>query len=212
MNKIARFMYLTQLFVLLLITFTFSQTEISGPQSGTLGPGSYIVTGNISVQEGNTLIIEPGTEFKHKNGTKWDIYGELKAEGTADQKIKFLPDGTGGSVTWGGLKFNIGASDASIIDYCVFEYAQGNEWGGAIHIDLVDMTIKNSEFRHGKCVYYAPGIFAKNANVLVDHCLFEDNETGVDGYNGGGGMLLVDCLGAVVQNSIFRNNKCVGST
>ena len=198
--------------ILLGLQLIHGQTEISGPQSGALVSGVYIVTGNISVQNGSALTIEPGAEFKHKNETKWDIYGELNAEGTADQKIKFIPEVPGGSVTWRGITFHIGASDASAIDYCVFEYAQGNEWGGAIHIDLVDMTIKNSEFRYGKCIYYAPGIFAKNANILVDHCLFEDNETGVDGYNGGGGMLLVDCLGAIVQYSIFRNNECIGST
>ena len=211
MNKTDQLMYLT-LLVLLLITYAFSQTEISGPQSGTLGSGTYIVTADISVQNGSALTIEPGTEFKHKNGTKWEIHGELKAEGTADQKIKFVPDGTGGSVTWKGIMFYPDASDDCILDYCVFEYAQGNEWGGALHIDLVDMTIKNSEFRYGKCIYYAPGIFAKNSNILVDHCLFEENEAGTDGYNGGGGITLVDCLNAKIQYSIFRNNKCIGST
>ena len=151
---------------------SFAQTEISGPQSGTLNAGTYIVTGDITVQNGSTLIIGPGAEFKHRYGTKWDIHGEFKAEGTADQKIRFVFDDTGDSVTWRGLKFFPDASDDCILDYCVFENAQGNEWGGAVHIDLVDMTVKNSEFRYGKCVYYAPVFLRKIQIFLLEAHLF----------------------------------------
>ena len=54
------------LMILLLMAFVlvmpaFSQTEISGSQSGTLGPGTYIVVGYIQVDPLAVLTIAPGT-------------------------------------------------------------------------------------------------------------------------------------------------------
>lgn len=49
----------------------------------------YVVTGDIKVPQGFTLTIEPGVRVKFNKNTGLTCYGNLTAQGTASQRIKF---------------------------------------------------------------------------------------------------------------------------
>jgi hypothetical protein len=75
--------------------------NVQGPQSGTwtLPNSPYIVTGELPVQQGQTLIIEPGVYVKFLvpppyTPLSFIIYNTLIAQGTPDLKIYFIPNAT----------------------------------------------------------------------------------------------------------------------
>ena len=69
-----------------------AQTPINGDASGTLDlMGSpYLVTNDLTVPEGQTLVIEPGVvlQFQDTNDGL-NVEGTLVAQGTADSRIVF---------------------------------------------------------------------------------------------------------------------------
>ena len=81
-------------FVLAIISLTiisnsFCQTNVNGNQSGTwtLAGSPYILNGNVSIPEGETLTIEPGVEVHIIVARYINIYGTLIAEGSTQDSI-----------------------------------------------------------------------------------------------------------------------------
>lgn len=89
--------------------------EISGPVTGTLGPGTYYVTGNISVPVGDSLVIAPGTELLFHGGCTFAIYGYLEAVGTETDSIFFMRRYTS---LWEGIILYNYSSDDNHIAFC----------------------------------------------------------------------------------------------
>ena len=71
---------------------------LSGDLFGTLNSGNVcIVTGNIYVQSGDTLIIEPGVMVKFDSSYAFKINGLLKAVGTEADWILFTSNQAAGT-------------------------------------------------------------------------------------------------------------------
>ena len=120
--------------------------DISGPQSGILGPGTYTVVGDVSVRSGYSLEIMPGTEFLHDGHHTWSIEGILTAQGTESDSIKFLREQPLENNKWGGIRFGASASSECILDYCVIDYCLNTGLGtsgGGIYT-VVDLIVTNS--------------------------------------------------------------------
>ena len=100
----------------------FAQQYISGSLSGNLGPGTYIVDGNCRVENGSMLTILPGTEFQHTGHYTWNIYGQLFAEGSETDSIKFTRQMPITSHRWGGIRFTPTVLQQSRMNYCVVEH------------------------------------------------------------------------------------------
>jgi parallel beta-helix repeat protein len=84
----------------------------------TVLSGAYIVDQTVTVPDANVLTIEPGTVLLLQKGVALVVAGQLLAEGTAEEPIRFthLGDGT----TWKQLMF-LQAADSRLI-HCIFEY------------------------------------------------------------------------------------------
>jgi parallel beta-helix repeat protein len=84
----------------------------------TVLAGAYIVDETVTVPDANVLTVEPGTVLLLKKGVSLIVAGQLLADGTAEQPIRFthLGDGT----TWKQLMF-LKAADSRLI-HCIFEY------------------------------------------------------------------------------------------
>lgn len=164
-------MIIVSLVLIAIIPVTvFSQQTISGPQSGILGPGTYEVVGNITIESGKTLSIKPGTDFEHSGNYAWSISGELQAVGTKQDKIRFLPKG---SIEWGGIQFLEGCSDNTVLDYCVIEKCV-RPWGqdgGGINIKGASITIQNSTITQCSATY-GGGINASDCSPVIRTALF----------------------------------------
>ena len=85
----------------------------------TTWSGTVVVDSNVIVPAGVVLTIEPGTIVQMKNSMTIYIYGQLLANGTEDQPIRFTRYTSG--MTWKQIRFS-GASD-SYFQHCIFEYA-----------------------------------------------------------------------------------------
>ena len=107
------------LFGIFLLNYTVWSQNLSGSLSGTLGPGTYYVVGTIGVMAGDSLAIEPGTNFLFNGDFDFNIYGKITAVGTETDSIKFVqnPD----SSNWNGIDFFETVSDSSRFEYCVFQ-------------------------------------------------------------------------------------------
>ncbi|MCK5134104.1 MAG: right-handed parallel beta-helix repeat-containing protein [Candidatus Sabulitectum sp.] len=201
--------------VLILVSPIYAQTEISGPQSGTLGPGTYHVVGEISVASGTSLTIAPGTTFLHKGNFKWLISGEFEAMGTMADSICFLRQQPIASHRWGGLHFISGAPVAElgfcVVDNCLLPYssiffASINAYNGAMGFSLTNCKITNAEMG-----VYGGGVYAKNASVTIDGCLISDNYA--NNHSRGTGVYLDGCNDAEILNSeISRNEGYMGGS
>jgi hypothetical protein len=90
----------------------------------------FEVTGNVTVQPGARLTIEPGVVVQFRGGTGLNVRGQLVAEGTADARILF--ERTGGAGTWDGLSFDDTLAD-NRIRYA--DMIRGDGQGEAIDVD-----------------------------------------------------------------------------
>jgi len=195
--------------IFIFVSTVYAQTEISGPQVGTLGPGVYHVVGEISVASGTSLTIAPGTTFLHKGNYKWLISGEFKAVGTMADSIRFLRQQPIASHRWGGLHFISGAPlaelDFCVVDNCYLPYsdvffASINAYNGAIGFSLKNCKITNAEMG-----VYGGGVYAKNASVTIDGCLISDNYA--NNHSRGAGVYLDGCNDAQILNSEISRNE-----
>ncbi|KAA3620876.1 MAG: T9SS C-terminal target domain-containing protein [Bacteroidetes bacterium] len=170
------------------------QTEIpEGPVSGLWRAdcSPIMITGDIWIPDGETLIIEPGVEVIFRDHYKFDIQGQLLAEGTPDAMITFTAED---SVTaWNGLRFiDIPTTnDTSKLVYCKirFGFPQGpldiHKSGGGILLKSVD-------------------------KVIISHCEITDNRTFGDLNTGGGGIGIMDCSPLISNNFISKNDAAGG--
>jgi len=187
-----------------------------GPVSGTWTAENspYYVDGHLTVENGETLTIEPGVEVAVRGPYRFDVQGCLKAEGTADDNIIFTRSNP--NLWWDGFDFFETPADnqASVFDHCLFEYGyglgagQGRNSGGMFAIKQFDsVMILNSIFRYNKVnrngVYPPSGgaIGLWNANIFVSKCIFYENEAEY-----GGAFFAYENSEPVVSNCLFYNN------
>ena len=131
--------------------------EISGiiDHNTTWSGYRYIVTGNVLVQEGMTLTIEPGTEILFNQDKYLQVDGCLKAIGTEDNMIVFSSnrdDFAPGD--WGGIRFTDSSIDAE------FD-ADGNYVSGSV-IQYVEIA-------------FGTGIEVNSCSPFISHSYIHDN-------------------------------------
>lgn len=191
-------------------TQVLAQPHLSGNLSGTLGPGSYIVNGNCTVQAGATLTIAAGTTFLHSGAFNWSIYGLMTANGTQIDSIKWVRQSPSSS-NWGGLRFLSGASSSCLINYGVVEYCTqaGSTVGGGIFTQSVPITVTNTRISNCTTAGGGGGIYANSANIVVDHCLIVSNNCPSGGN--GGGIYLLNCSAPRISGSVIAYNTDTGT-
>ncbi len=185
--------------------------SISGSLSGTLIDTSYIVDGDIYVEVGNSLIIEPGATIYFDGEYSFQVGGYLEAVGTEFDSIKFLPSPR---VTfWGGIQFQC-SSNSSKLEYC---HVDGSNLFG-ISIYSSSALIKNCVITHSNSVGIeighcndvqilncrisdnnAPGISSHGSYVIIRNCFIENNDCGIGIQDD-----------AEILNCVISKNKGVG--
>jgi len=92
-------------------------TEVSSIDSGTVrwsrDNGTYVINEVLTIGPGTTLIIEPGVEVRFAVRGGLMVQGTLKATGTADLPIRFVPlAGDAAQTWWHGIEINADSGQA----------------------------------------------------------------------------------------------------
>ncbi|TAK61577.1 MAG: right-handed parallel beta-helix repeat-containing protein, partial [Bacteroidetes bacterium] len=181
---------------------------------------------------GSTLVVEPGVIVKFASGLYWRILGRLVADGNDPivftsyrdtmygGKTNLLTDNTppaAGNWTYIGL-FNSGAN-SSILDHCIFKYAQNGMYFGSVAITapITNCTVRKSSnasiFIDGSSVLSFEGCTIDSGNSAGIYAgYFSSDDVTVRGStiqdnNGEGLRCAHQAAFREVSNSIIRRNN-----
>ncbi len=177
-------------YVLLL---TFAQTslaQLSGPLSGTLGPGEFHVVGTISVESGDSLRLMPGTIFRFDGPYPFEIYGTLLAEGVEGDSIVFTTDTLVNPDRWRGLRFFNDGSSGGRLAYCVIENGlAAGPWPSCV----------------------GGGVYCQDSSPAFTHCaVYANQAVPWQGIGGAGGGVYCDNSAALFTNCNIQANSADG--
>lgn len=170
--------------------------QLQGPLSGTIGPGTLTVVGDISVEESSSLIIEPGTTFLFTGNYCFEINGYLYAVGSVTDSIRFMPEDPGG--TWSGLDFDY-ADNACALGYCLVTGSNSN----GIRLFHSSPTISKCTISGNSTPYGGGGISIGywDCGPTISNCVISGNTAGWSG----GGIRVCDTPTTIV-NCIISGN------
>ena len=204
----------TLLFIFgIFISFSLTcQTTISsGIVSGTwTKAGSpYLIEGEIAIENGDSLRIEPGVKIEFQGSYKFKIQGQIIASGNESDSIVFTA--LSPSIGWQSIRFieTPISNDTSRFEYCVFEYGQVYDlWpensGGAINCyDGANPLIENNLFTWNTAHLYGGAIncYIKSDPQII-HNTFRFNIS----YLVGGAITLLDSCSPLIDHNLIDNN------
>lgn len=194
---------------------------ISTNATWTKANSPYIVTGNLLVNTGATLTIEPGVTIKFDALKSMQIDGTLIARGISTDSIRFTSNTTQTTGAWGYIYFSDVSTDAtfendingkylngSILEYCAIGYAGGVSVSnnGALRMDSSSPFINHCSIRNNA----ASGINTVNLTVgcKITNCLITNNVAGK-----GAGICLNNLTGAtsVISNNVISGNNAINT-
>lgn len=203
-------------------------TEIKGRINGTLksSDSPFYVSQTITVEPGDTLIIEPGVELFFASASQIKISGTLIAEGTVQNKINFKPF----SYDWMGIHIS-NTNTESILKFCIisdvylpqdssvregaveFTNAAGEisncyftqnytTFGGAIYSENSSLTITNNVFYRNEAIVFGGAIYSNSSSNKIYNNTAYRNVC----INYGGGFVFDNAINEDVQNNILYRN------
>lgn len=134
--------------------------NISGNVSGTFYDSIiYIINGDLNIQDGYSLTVEPGTQIKFNGNHNINVYGELILIGTPSSPILISSNKTNPQPNdWGFIEYHDGSSPNPQISYCIIEY-------GRIYSTLNDITITHNIIRN----FVGRGIEERHSSSYIAH-------------------------------------------
>lgn len=204
-----------------------SNIEVSGNVSGSWTADTVFVLGDLNVESGNLLTIDPGTLVLFTGHFRFTVFGSVLASGTETDPVRFsISDTTGFSDTlsasggWHGFVYEhlAPATDSSLFDFCRFEYGKAfsadtfGMYGGAFRIfGFGKIAFRNCTFENNMAIRWGGAVFAKNSDITFTSCTFTGNRCGLAlfpwGY--GGGFCSVESE-PVVAGCYFEGNSATG--
>ncbi|MCI0747844.1 MAG: lamin tail domain-containing protein, partial [Verrucomicrobia subdivision 3 bacterium] len=156
--------------------------NISADTVWAAGQGPYQVTGNVTVNAGATLTIQPGTTIYLAAGVGITVAngGRLLAEGTDTARILFTR-APGAAGNWDGITINGGPSSPETrIAYAHFDF------NGDTAIHSVDGTVFLDHLTFGNTSEQYVSL--DRSSFVVQDCVFPDATTEFELVHGSGGI------------------------
>jgi hypothetical protein len=135
---------------LVMVVLAWSDQSLSGKVTGKIGPGVFIITDVISVPDGKSLTILPGTTFKFQNYSGIAVDGELLIRGTPEEPIVFTSfrdnaeDAKPEAFDWNGIKVTPIAKQV-IFENIIMKYST---FGINIESERTPVQIRRVTFRY----------------------------------------------------------------
>ena len=115
------------------------ETHVSGViSSNTTWIGNYVVDGNVTVNSGVTLTIDPGTHVTFADGTSLTSNGVTNASGTASRPITF----TGNN--WGSISLSGSGANGSTFGYVNVQNNTSLSASNVSNVSIQNCTFTNS--------------------------------------------------------------------
>lgn len=136
-----------------------AQTINSGTWSSFGVP--YFIEGNISLNTGETLTLDPGNMLKFNAGRVFTVSGTLVADGTETERIVFTSNSsTPVNGDWNRIHFN-NAGPGTILNYCDILYAGGGNSAIDVNNSGNNVLITNSTVKFSATY----GVYIRNGSV-----------------------------------------------
>ncbi len=194
---------------------------LPGDVSGhwTMAGHPYIVTGDITIPDGQTLEIDPGVWVKFSDRVQFIVEGSLQAIGDTSNTGSIVFTAVNPELGWGHIGFD-GTSPnnpTSVFRHCIFEYgfpplvapSSYYNCGGAIGIrDYNNIVIENCVFHHnralndGSLVASGGAIALWNSSPVIRNCIFNANSA-----NWSGGIACYLNSSPEIVNCLFYGNQ-----
>ncbi len=192
----------------------YENPSINNLPDGTVIDEDQNLVGRYYIYPGFTTIIEPGVTLELATNAEFIVYGNIIADGTADQPITFTHASEYDD--WCGLIFRDVMPDiatASHFEYCTIEYSTGDNYvsypdfltgsylsysdGGIIYAeDYEDLTFVNCRLRYGASDDDGGALYLDNTNLSMTGCVLTNNYCDDDGgaiYSTGSEVSLINC-------------------
>ena len=149
-----------------LYAVNFSGT-IDGDSTWTKSNSPYYITGDVTISDQGSLLIEPGVEVLFNGNYSFTNEGLFRAIGVQNDSIYFRP-AIGNSNGWKGIIFDSPSADLKL-DFCSISGASAS----GININSGFITITNSISYENS----GRGLNVTNGNVTAINCVFKNNST-----------------------------------
>ena len=209
--------------ILIFVTIFANAQTIIAPDTisvNTVWADTIFLNTNVYIENGVQLEIKPGATVIANGWYGIDCQGQLLAEGTQLDSIKFTVADTTGFYNiydtiggWRGINFDstLSTNDSSIIDHCIIEYGKACDTinykkynGGAINVKFYSkLKILNSKFynnysvlKGGAMYIRASSFLIKNNDILYNWSITE-----------GGGIYIIGISNIELIQNNFISNK-----
>ena len=175
------------------------QVNIAGNLSGTLSNNNvYIITGDVTIPIGQSLIIQPGTVIKFDGHYSITASGTLTANGTPGNNIYFITNSL--SIIWNAIVIETSSSSFS---NCIFE-----SFTYALYLYQCSPNITNNEFRKfgGNAITGSYSSSLISENWIHDFNLFFAAR-GID-LHGGSAVVICNKINDGTGNGMEISGNC----
>jgi len=157
-----------------------ADTQVSGAVGGVWGADEspFIVTGNLSLADGDTLEIEPGVEVRFEGRFGFDVSGTLLAVGTVQDSIRFVSS-SGRANDWRSIKISGRSARNSRMQYCIIRHAYRG-----VEVATSSILVENSEIS----IHDNAAVRMDGSTVAIRNCVISTI--------GGNGVAIVGTSGA----------------
>jgi parallel beta-helix repeat protein len=188
------------------VSLSITGTEgnvLTGNLSGTYPAATYRISGDLTVADGDTLYLHPGTQFLFDGEYDFTIYGTLKAIGTESDSIMFR--NFNDSTKWRGFTLE-NALDETEFRYVRISGAEKDDGGGmylnSSNPTLTNVTISNNTANNENNNFATcGGMYLSSSNPTLTHVTISGNTA-----NFAGGMYLLS------SNPTLSNVTITGNT
>ncbi len=190
---------------------TYVGGTISTNTSWTVSGSPYIVQQNVTVDQNVGLTLEPGVTVKFRSGKSIIVHGQLRAVGTKDNPIQFMPDTIPAEpqFVWSGIylsdlssPFKVLSENGSYFKYCIFSYS------GSPNLTIdptgntaftirseVSLGVNQCQFFYSAC-----GISGGNSSRVSNNLFIQNTADYLTGY-----LIRTGQNSAIFQNLFYRN-------
>jgi len=166
-------------------------------QNTTWFRSTYVVTGNVTVNEGVTLTVEPGTIVKFSANTELVVDGTLSAQSTATDSIVFTSlrdDNHGGDTNgdstatvpapgdWNRIRFYTSSCNNSIMRYCKVLYGGSGNTGNIMCDENYGQPANPTIQKCRVSLSSNYGLYIENSSPRIEGDLFSMNTSASSGF------------------------------